>query len=153
MATAAQIEANRRNSQKSTGPRTEAGKKQSRMNALDHGCRSNILVLPTEEFGEFENTVWKWKQSLKPRNPAEEFLVERMVSIDCLRKRIERAHTARLSKRIESGEIDESDREVEQVIALTQRLFPDACLQKEYPRRVAAGTRAAVCGNLGRARL
>ena len=38
MATAAQIEANRRNSQKSCGPRTQAGKDKSRFNALDHGC-------------------------------------------------------------------------------------------------------------------
>ena len=47
MATAAQIEANRRNIQRSTGPRTEEVKNRSRMNALDHGCRSNILVMPS----------------------------------------------------------------------------------------------------------
>jgi hypothetical protein len=51
MATAAQIDANRRNAQKSTGPRTEEGKNRSRMNALDHGGRASILQLPPEEFG------------------------------------------------------------------------------------------------------
>jgi hypothetical protein len=132
MATAAQIEANRRNSQKSTGPRTEAGKHQSRMNSLDHGCRANLLVLPTEEFGEFEVELAGWRRSIQPRNPAEEFLVERLVSLGWLKRRIERAHTARLNKRISEGEFDEGDREVEQVLALTQRLFPDACLPQAF---------------------
>ncbi len=35
--TARKIEANRRNALKSTGPRTENGKKKSRYNALKHG--------------------------------------------------------------------------------------------------------------------
>ena len=51
MATEVQIEANRRNSRKSTGPKTEEGKNRSKFNALDHGCRANVLVLPTEDFG------------------------------------------------------------------------------------------------------
>ena len=42
MATAAQIEANHRKAQ-STGPRTEDGKNRSKFNALDHGCRANII--------------------------------------------------------------------------------------------------------------
>jgi hypothetical protein len=63
MATAAQIEANQRNAQKSTGPRTEEGKNRSRLNALDHGCRANLMVLPTEVFGEYENELKAWKLS------------------------------------------------------------------------------------------
>ena len=81
MATAAQIEANRRNSQKSCGLRTRAGKDKSRFNALDHGCRANILVLPTEEFGDYENQCDAWKLSFKPHNPAEEVLIEGIVSL------------------------------------------------------------------------
>ena len=132
MATAAQIEANRRNSQKSTGPRTDEGKNKSRMNALDHGCRAGVLVLPTEEFGQYENDLQSWRRSLKPRNPAEEFLVERLVGLGILRNRIERAHTARLRKRIALGLFDEADAEQEKLIALTQRLFPDACLPEGF---------------------
>jgi hypothetical protein len=52
-----------RNSQKSTGPRSEAGKNRSKFNALDHGCRANILVLPTEDFGEYEHEANAWKLS------------------------------------------------------------------------------------------
>ena len=70
MATAAQNEANHRNAQ-STSPRTEDGKNRARFNALDHGCRANILVLPTEDFGEYQAEVNAWKLSWQPRNPVE----------------------------------------------------------------------------------
>jgi hypothetical protein len=40
--TPARIEANRRNAQKSTGPRTARGKVQSRMNGLRDGGRSPL---------------------------------------------------------------------------------------------------------------
>jgi hypothetical protein len=127
MATAAQIEANRRNCQRSTGPRTEEGKNRSRMNALDHGCRANILVLPTENLGEYQEKANDWKLSWQPRNPVEEFLVNRVVTLSWLAKRIDRAQTARLSARIHRGEVDGADQERETVIELGQRLFQDAC--------------------------
>jgi hypothetical protein len=127
MATAAQIEANQRNAQKSTGPRTEEGKNRSRLNALDHGCRANLMVLPTEVFGEYENALNAWKLSFKPRNPAEEVLVERLVSLGWQEKRIERAQTARLTQRIYHAGIEEADDVQEQVIELGQMLFEDAC--------------------------
>ena len=72
MATAAQIEANRRNAKLSTGPRTEAGKNRGRFNAPDHGCRANILVLASEEFGAYEEECRAWKSvsgpAIPPRN-------------------------------------------------------------------------------------
>jgi hypothetical protein len=42
MATEKQIEANRRNAEKSTGPRTKAGKARSRLNARRHGLASTL---------------------------------------------------------------------------------------------------------------
>ena len=40
---AAKIDANRRNCQKSTGPRTQVGKDRSKMNATKHGFRAETL--------------------------------------------------------------------------------------------------------------
>jgi hypothetical protein len=61
MATAAQIEANRRNSKRSTGPVTQNGKNRSKLNALVHGCRAEILVLPTEDPDLFEDRSRTWR--------------------------------------------------------------------------------------------
>ncbi len=127
MATAAQIEANRRNSQKSTGPRTDEGKHRSRLNALDHGCRANMMVLPTEVFGEYENELQAWRLSFNPRNPTEDVLVEQLVSLRWKGKRIDRAQTARLTQRIHHAGLEETDSEREQALELGQTLFQDAC--------------------------
>jgi hypothetical protein len=44
MTTFRQIEANRRNALKSTGPKTEAGKEQSRRNAVRHGLTAETVI-------------------------------------------------------------------------------------------------------------
>ena len=126
MATEAQIAANRRNARKSTGPRTEDGKKVSRLNALDHGCRANMLVLPSEDSAELENKSRAWKLSLRPRNPVEEFLVEKLVGLAWQSDRIDQAHTARLTRRMYHGTFEEDHRIDEQVIELSQKLFRNA---------------------------
>ncbi len=40
---------NRQNAQHSTGPRTEAGKRRSSLNALQHGLTATSAVLPSED--------------------------------------------------------------------------------------------------------
>jgi len=48
MTSAAQTAANRRNSQKSTGPITESGRTRSRMNALQHGITRQVTIITDE---------------------------------------------------------------------------------------------------------
>jgi hypothetical protein len=55
-----QIEANRRNALNSTGPRTEAGKRQSRRNAVRHGLTAETvigLLEDAEDYRQFEAAV------------------------------------------------------------------------------------------------
>ena len=49
-----QLEANRANAQKSTGPKTEAGKRRSSLNAVRHGLTGHVVVLPSEDLGVLE---------------------------------------------------------------------------------------------------
>ena len=42
------VAANRRNALRSTGPKSEAGKKRSRLNAVKHGVYSKIIIDPDE---------------------------------------------------------------------------------------------------------
>ena len=60
MTSSKQIEANRRNALKSTGPRTEAGKEQSRRNAVRHGLTAETVVdvlEDPEDYRTFETAV------------------------------------------------------------------------------------------------
>jgi hypothetical protein len=55
-----QIEANRRNSLKSTGPKTEAGKQVSRCNAVRHGLTAETVISAlgdAEDYKAFEATI------------------------------------------------------------------------------------------------
>ena len=55
-----QFEANRRNAQKSTGPKTEEGKRQSRRNAIRHGlCAETVIetVEDVDDYRGFEATI------------------------------------------------------------------------------------------------
>ena len=54
MASAKQLTANRHNAQKSSGPKTTQGRSISRMNALKHGLLAEQVVIPGEDFGEFD---------------------------------------------------------------------------------------------------
>jgi hypothetical protein len=60
MSTLRQIEANRRNAPKSTGPKTEAGKEQSRRNAVRHGLTAETvigLLEDNEDYRQFEAAI------------------------------------------------------------------------------------------------
>jgi hypothetical protein len=65
MATDKQLEANRSNAQKSTGPKTEAGKRRSSLNAFRHGLTGQVLVLPEEDREAFNQLSEKTMAELQ----------------------------------------------------------------------------------------
>src|SRR5258707_237775 len=65
------LEANRRNAQRSTGPRTEEGKTNSRLNAQRHNITAQVTILPTDEFEAAENFCGPIAESLHPEGPEE----------------------------------------------------------------------------------
>jgi hypothetical protein len=77
MATAAQIEANRRNSKRSTGPKSDEGKGRVRRNAIKHGLAAFTIVpvLPDEDPNGLEERINRYTNSLQPGNEAEYDLV------------------------------------------------------------------------------
>ena len=80
MASQAQIDANRRNAQRSTGPKTEAGKARAKLNALKDGSHAKTVrpVLPQEDPIELDQRINQWISDLNPRNDAErELVIER----------------------------------------------------------------------------
>ncbi len=87
MATEAQVEANRANAQKSTGPRTPEGKETASQNALKHGLFARETVIRGEDEDEFEMFRLQLLQQLTPDSPLEEVLGERVVDLSWRLKR------------------------------------------------------------------
>jgi hypothetical protein len=79
MATQAQIDANRQNAQKSTGPTTEAGRARSARNRFSHGFRSSVVFLLDEEREEFNGLVADLHGEYQPATPSEQILLEKMI--------------------------------------------------------------------------
>ena len=79
MTSNAQIDANRRNSLKSTGPKTERGKERSRLNALRHGMTAKQLVVSQEDYADFARFGAELRAALAPGDTFEEQLVEGIV--------------------------------------------------------------------------
>ncbi len=59
------IEANRRNARQSTGPKTEAGKAVSRLNALKHGLLANEVVITRGDYKENEQAFAELLDALR----------------------------------------------------------------------------------------
>ena len=78
MATLKQIEANRRNALKSTGPRTPEAKAAVRMNSLRNGLRARTVVLPGENPEEFHQLCNELEAEWQPQSRTEQFYVEQM---------------------------------------------------------------------------
>ena len=76
---AARLAANRANAQKSTGPKTDAGKDRARRNALKHGLRAKELIIKDdqqEDFQVFHDTL---QSTVMPDDPVEWILFNDLV--------------------------------------------------------------------------
>ncbi len=80
MATQSQIDANRRNAQKSTGPTTPEGRAAVRHNALKHGLTSEVLIPTDEDQPEFDRLCNAFETESQPIGPTEESLLENLVA-------------------------------------------------------------------------
>ena len=74
-ASEAQIVANRANSLKSCGPRSEAGKLRSRRNALRHGMAGQGVVMLPEDEVKLRDREETWGDSFRPETEVEDYLV------------------------------------------------------------------------------
>jgi hypothetical protein len=80
MASQKQIDANRANAQRSTGPKTPEGKAASSLNALKHGLTAELAVIPGEDPDAFDESARSFFDHLQPVGPLETQLVEQIVT-------------------------------------------------------------------------
>ena len=90
MATQNQIEANRRNAQHSTGPRTPEGNAASSMNALKSGIHAESSVIPGEDAAALASLTERFYQDCQPQTIIESTLVDNIIRASWLLRRFDR---------------------------------------------------------------
>lgn len=75
-----QIESNRINAQKSTGPKSKEGKELSSQNAIKHGLLAKTLIVQGETADAYEQFRLGVFDDLKPIGAMESLLVDKIVS-------------------------------------------------------------------------
>src|SRR5713101_31121 len=98
-----QLEANRRNARKSTGPRTENGKHASRRNALRHGFTAETVLEPLEDLEDYRTFEAAIVSEYLPRTPAEQELAHRLASLFWRLRRATAIETGRYACRAKSS--------------------------------------------------
>src|SRR5687767_6483938 len=80
MTSSRQADANRKNAQRSTGPRSDVGKAAVRLNAMTHGLLAQQAVLPDEDAAAFAEFASRLRANLQPVGELEELHVELMAA-------------------------------------------------------------------------
>jgi hypothetical protein len=103
MSTPAQIDANRANSQKSTGPRTEEGKARSAANARTHGLTGRDLVILPGEEQEFDDLQTGLYEETKPEGVLEDELFKAFIHAAWNQRRCRRSEAGLQKKAAAEG--------------------------------------------------
>ena len=88
MSTPSRIEINQANSQHSTGPKTEAGKQRSSLNALRHGLTGQLVVMPSEDLQAYQLHLASFTGEYHPEGATETHLVESLADVSWRLNRI-----------------------------------------------------------------
>ena len=162
MATAAQIEANRRNAQKSSGPKTEKGKARVRCNALKHGMTARTIMpgLTHEDPDQLREKTLRLINDLQPSNEAELDQVRQAARLTLAIERADRFEMAHMNQRIREAarervqevnprlleEIQELGRRLLYIAAAEEVKFPRQPLWSDDPRLLVAKLEASAEG-------
>ena len=104
MPTKAQIDANRANAQKSTGPRTPEGKAASRVNALKSGIYAKDTVVPGEDPARLDALRDSLYHTHRPEHADERILVDTMIASAWSLERLRKCQTQLWDRMMRAGE-------------------------------------------------
>src|SRR6266852_644630 len=90
MPTQAQLDANRLNAQKSTGPTSPQGKAASSVNALKSGIDAWSHIIPGEDPAELEALTAAFVLHFRPSDPNQLSLVDTLISAEWTQRRLRR---------------------------------------------------------------
>lgn len=110
MSSEKQIEANRKNCQRSTGPKTVQGKNAVSQNAIKHGILSTRVTMDEDEKEKFLEFATRLNTELRPIDAIQDFLVDRIISCAWRLQRLIHIESLLLEKSTESNwDLSEGD--------------------------------------------
>jgi hypothetical protein len=152
-----QREANRRNASQSTGPKTEAGKQASRMNAVTHGLLAKTVAITAGDYQEDEQEFGQLLEDLReqftPVGVAEDLEIQKIALCYWRKMRAVRYEHGAIRKRTgDMREREELSREQLFDLALScggteammSRARRSACARAVRGRVVRSGWRARI---------
>ncbi len=137
MSTTAQIMANRNNSRKSTGPKTDEGKAVVSQNAVKHGLFAAEAVITGENPADYELYHDQFLAELVPIGMVESMMAERIVSLAWRLRRAERMQNQAIEDMIEREVTNPSAIRHRKDHCRNERIRPDD--PRYEPERLALG--------------
>ena len=129
MTSQAQIDANRRNSKKSTGPKDTS---LTSSNALKHGLTANrFVVLPGENLSEYEALVDRMYEDYKPQTVFEEVLIDRMANAVWRQWRLTKSENVKIEERLAYASLDYASKEAQRRIRAITGGYGDFAIQPQ----------------------
>src|SRR6266436_7941193 len=115
-------ETNRDNARKSTGPRTEAGKQRSSLNALRHGLTGQTVVLPSDDLAAYQRHCKGFHDQYQPKNPTEVQLTQTVADLSWRLNRATAIETNLLALGIteKSNSVDTENDQVHTALAMAK---------------------------------
>lgn len=116
-----QIAANRRNAQRSTGPRSPEGREISSRNSQRHGVLSQRVTTDVEENELYERMFNSFMDEYGPRSGTEILLVERLANLFWRERRLIQTERSQLS--LQQSDIYAASMAKDQSLTLTDQLL------------------------------
>ena len=108
-----QVQANRRNALKSTGPQTPQGKAAVRLNANKHGLRSQEVLLPGEDEEALKALDENLRVELQPVGELEGLLVDRIIAAHWRLRRLGRVEAGIFVRELSRGLASQANSETD----------------------------------------
>jgi hypothetical protein len=136
MATERQIEANRKNAERSTGPKST---ERTRLNATKHGLAGQLPESEVERSPEFEQRRAKWEPIFQPEGDDGQWALEKVVAASLRIDRCERSVDQLCDETAERARLSWSEDRAVEAATVFSRLGKDPTLASFQLQTTAAG--------------
>ncbi len=130
MSSKRQTTANRRNARSSTGPRTEEGQRASSLNALKHGLRSQLTVIPGENEAEFHALFDAFAEEAAPESARDLAAVRKAAACEWRLRRIAAIETEMFTQALQQPAEEPT---IDNIEAIVERLAAQQAAAPQSP--------------------